>query len=99
MNTASGYCEVVWIMDRNRLVDAESYERTYAWDGKHPPASGYYVAHWPSGTTNPHFLHDGLRFAGPYGSRRAAEKAAAERIANRQRAASVAEACSPCGVD
>jgi hypothetical protein len=69
---------LVWIIDRNRLIDAESYERTYGWDDNEPLPSGYYVARWPVGTTNPHFLHDGLSFAGPYGSRHAAETAIAQ---------------------
>jgi hypothetical protein len=77
VNTANVYGEVVWIIDRNRLVDAESYERTYGWDGVQELPSGYYVARWPAGTTNPHFLHDELNFSGPYGSRRAAEAALA----------------------
>jgi hypothetical protein len=39
--------------------------------------SGYYIASWPAGTTNTHFLHDRLGFVGAYGSRRAAEIALA----------------------
>ena len=72
---ANPYCEVVWVIDHNRMVDAESYERTYGWDRSRMLPSGYYIASWPAGTTNAHFLHDGLTFAGPYGSRRAAERA------------------------
>ena len=72
MTKDEGYSEIVWIKDGYRLVDAESYERTYsAEEGRNLP-SGYYIAKWPPGTTNPHFLHDKLRFIGPFESRRAA---------------------------
>jgi len=68
--------EVVWVEDDSRLVDAESYERTYAkGNGKALVKRCYYVAHWPAGTTNPHFLHEHVMFDGPYGSRREAEAA------------------------
>lgn len=77
MNTSKPVCEVVCIIDRNRLIDAESYERTYGWDDNRALPNGYYVASWPAGTANPNFLHGGLRFGGPYGSRHAAEAALA----------------------
>ena len=77
MVAAYAVSEVVWIKDRNRLVDAESYERIYGFDGNQLLPSGYYIASWPSGTTVAHFLHDELTFAGPYASRRAAEAALA----------------------
>ena len=73
MSTASGICEVVWIKDTYRLVDAESYERTYGSEWRNGMETGYYIAHWPPGTRNPHFLHDQLAFLGPYRSRREAE--------------------------
>jgi hypothetical protein len=80
MNTGKPFCEVVFIIGRNRLIDAESYERTYGWDGRRALPNGYYVACWPAGTAQPHFLHGGLRFAGPYGSRHAAEAALAAKL-------------------
>jgi hypothetical protein len=75
MSTTRQVCEVVWIKDRYRLVDAESYERTYGSERRGTIQSGYYVAQWPPGTCNPHFLHDQLAFVGPYKSRREAESA------------------------
>ncbi len=77
MNTAGMYCEVVWIMNRNRLVDSESYERIYGSSDNRTPESGYYIARSPAGTTYPHFLHDGLSFIGPYASRHDASAALA----------------------
>ena len=73
MEAANAVSEVVWIKDRNRLVDAESYERSYGSDGGRPMTTGYYIANWPPGTKVPHFLHDELIFVGPYASRRDAE--------------------------
>jgi hypothetical protein len=73
MQAAHAVSEVVWIKDRNRLVDAESYERTYGWNDGRPMTSGYYIAQWPPGTRVTHFLHDGLSFTGPFASRREAE--------------------------
>ena len=70
-----GYSEIVWIKDGYRLVDAESYERTYSAEEGRSLCSGYYIAKWPPGTTNPHFLHDQLRFIGPFDSRRSAAAA------------------------
>ncbi|MCC6535358.1 MAG: hypothetical protein IT531_22645 [Burkholderiales bacterium] len=76
MSIHADYEEVVWIDRDFRLVDAESYERVYSTDDGLPLPRGYYVAHWPAGTPNPHFLDPRLRFEGPYLSRRAAEAAA-----------------------
>jgi hypothetical protein len=67
-----GYHEIVWIKDGYRLVDAESYERTYSAAEGRTLSTGYYIAQWPPGTTNPHFLHDQLRFFGPFESRHSA---------------------------
>lgn len=67
-----GYHEIVWIKDGYRLVDAESYERTYSAEEGRTLSTGYYIAQWPPGTTNPHFLHDQLRFIGPFESRHSA---------------------------
>jgi hypothetical protein len=72
MRHIEGYSEIVWIKDAYRLIDAESYERTYSAAEGRTLAPGYYVAQWPPGTDNPHFLHDGLTFTGPYNSRRGA---------------------------
>lgn len=77
MSTAAPWCEVVCVIDRNRLVDSESYERSFGSDGAHEVRSGYYIAQWPPGTSNPHFFHDGLRFEGPYETRSEAEAALA----------------------
>jgi hypothetical protein len=60
------YSEIVWIKDEYRLIDADGYERTYGVAGDRDLVPGYYVAHWPAGTRNPHFLHDGLNFVGPF---------------------------------
>jgi hypothetical protein len=70
-----GYREIVWIKDAYRLVDAESYERTYSAAEGRTLSAGYYIAQWPPGTTNPHFLHDELRFIGPFESRHSAAAA------------------------
>lgn len=79
MNSDQGYSEIVWIKDAYRLVDAESYERTYsAAEGRQLP-TGYYIAQWPPGTSNPHFLHDRLRFVGPFESRLSASRALGRR--------------------
>ena len=68
----ASYREIVWIKDGYRLVDAESYERTYSAAEGRNLSAGYYIAQWPPGTTNPHFLHDELRFIGPFDSRHSA---------------------------
>jgi hypothetical protein len=67
-----GYSEIVWIKDGYRLVDAESYERTYSAAEGRTLSAGYYIAQWPAGTSNPHFLHEKLCFIGPFESRRSA---------------------------
>ena len=72
MSSSEGYSEVVWIKDAYRLIDAESYERTYSAEEGRTLQPGYYVAKWPPGTDNPHFLHDGLRFTGPFQTRHSA---------------------------
>ena len=72
MISDEGYSEIVWIKDGYRLVDAESYERTYSAAEGRTLSAGYYIAQWPPGTTNPHFLHEKLRFIGPFESRRSA---------------------------
>lgn len=77
MSTAAPCYEVVCVIDRNRLVDSESYERSFGPDGARVAAGGYYIAQWPPGTSNPHFLHDRLSFTGPYETRREAEAALA----------------------
>jgi hypothetical protein len=66
MNLDQGHTEVVWIKDEYRLIDGDGHERTYGVSGSRDLVPGYYVAHWPPGTQNPHFLHDGLSFVGPY---------------------------------
>ena len=75
MISDDGYNEIVWIKDAYRLVDAESYERTYSAAEGRTLIAGYYIAHWPPGTSNPHFLHDRLSFTGPFDSRRSAAAA------------------------
>ena len=77
MEAAEAVSEVVWIKDRSRLVDAESYERTYGAAADHPMTAGYYIAQWPPGTKIAHFLHHRLSFVGPFASRREAELALA----------------------
>jgi len=71
----NGYNEIVWIKDAYRLVDAESYERTYSAAEGRTLIAGYYIAQWPPGTSNPHFLHARLSFTGPFDSRRSAAAA------------------------
>jgi hypothetical protein len=66
MNLEEGYSEIVWIKDEYRLVDTDGHERTYGASGSRDLVPGHYVAHWPAGTHNPHFLHDGLKFVGPF---------------------------------
>lgn len=66
MSSEQGYSEIVWVKDAYRLIDAEGHERTYGMAEGRDLVPGYYVAHWPAGTRNPHFLHDGLRFVGPF---------------------------------
>lgn len=66
MNLDEGYSEIVWIKDAYRLVDADGHERTYGVPENRDLVPGYYIAHWPPGTRNPHFLHDGLGFIGPF---------------------------------
>ncbi|MCC6534382.1 MAG: hypothetical protein IT531_17660 [Burkholderiales bacterium] len=78
MSPSEAYREIVWIKDGYRLIDAESYERTYsAAEGRTLP-TGYYIAEWPAGTANPHFLHDGLTFTGPFPNRHRAAAALQE---------------------
>jgi hypothetical protein len=72
MSPEEGYGEVVWIKDAYRLIDSEGCERTYGADDARNLEPGFYVAHWPAGTKNPHFLHDGLTFVGPYRYRHSA---------------------------
>jgi hypothetical protein len=79
VNRDQGYSEIVWIKDAYRLVDAESYERTYSAAEGRNLASGYYIAQWPPGTSNPHFLHERLRFVGPFESRLSATRALSHR--------------------
>lgn len=66
VNFGEGYNEVVWIKDAYRLIDGDGQERTYGVAESRDLVPGYYVAHWPSGAHNPHFLHDGLTFVGPF---------------------------------
>lgn len=71
-----GHADVVWIEDDCRLVDSESYERTYqSGTSNHPRPGAYYVARWPADAQNPSFLDERLSFDGPYPSRRMAEAA------------------------
>jgi hypothetical protein len=72
MKGDAGYREIVWIKDTYRLIDAESYERTYGAANRRTLTPGYYIAQWPPGTENPHFLHDGLVFTGPFKTRQSA---------------------------
>lgn len=72
MSSEEGYSEIVWIKDAYRLIDADGHERTYGVAGARDLDPGYYVAHWPAGTANPHFLHDGLTFVGPFRYRHSA---------------------------
>jgi hypothetical protein len=82
VNANEGYSEIVWIKDAYRLVDAESYERTYSAAEGRKLSSGYYIAQWPPGTSNPHFLHDRLHFIGPFESRHSAARALRTRTAD-----------------
>jgi len=75
VNSNESYSEIVWIKDAYRLVDAESYERTYSAAEGRNLCSGYYIAQWPPGTRNPHFLHERLDFIGPFESRLSAARA------------------------
>jgi len=75
MNDHNAVAEVVWVKGDFHLVDSESYQRTYITHDGHPLACGYYIARWPTNTPNPHFLHDGLIFEGPYATRRDAQTA------------------------
>ena len=84
MKHTDGYSEIVWIKDAYRLIDAESYERTYSAAEGRSLESGYYVAEWPAGTENPHFLHDGLKFTGPFKTRHSAMAALERRYATAQ---------------
>ncbi len=58
--------EVVKIVNERRLIDSESYERTY-WTGAATPrlAVGYYVVSWPDDVPHPRF-DENARFSGPY---------------------------------
>lgn len=74
--TASGYVlrspEVVWVFDQFKLIDAESYEHSYARKNRRPLSRGYYIVVWPKGVNGRLFDEDAL-FHGPYSSRQHAE--------------------------
>ena len=72
MSHAEGYSEIVLIKDAYRLIDADYCERTYGAAEGRTLRPGYYIAQWPAGTDNPHFLHDGLTFTGPFQNRNTA---------------------------
>lgn len=64
--------EVVFVFEQFRLIDAESYQRTYTRKNGSPLARGYYVVSWPIGCEDRKF-GDAALFHGPYRSRKDAE--------------------------
>jgi hypothetical protein len=65
--------EVVLVMDDERLIDPESYQRSYRTRDGRPLAPGHYVVHWAAGTAL-HGYDERATFHGPYPTRRAAER-------------------------
>lgn len=64
--------EIVFVIDAEKLIDAESYERRYRpWDGL-PLGPGYYVVRWPEEVRARRFNEQAC-FHGPYPCRRDAQ--------------------------
>lgn len=66
-------CEVVFVVDSRRLVDSESYQRSYHSGRRLEP--GCYVVHWLETAVRLRY-DETAEFRGPYLSRRVAELAA-----------------------
>jgi len=66
-------CEVVFVIDAERLIDSESYQRSY--HCARPLAPGCYVVHWDHPGEPPRY-DESAEFRGPFASRRMAERAA-----------------------
>lgn len=64
--------EVIRIIHGFRLVDGESYERTYISQDGQPIPAGYYVVHWPEDIRTRRF-DEHASFLGPFASRQCAE--------------------------
>ncbi|MDD5365511.1 MAG: hypothetical protein PHR30_09245 [Gallionellaceae bacterium] len=69
--------EVVFVFEQFRLIDAESYQRTYTRKNSSPLLRGYYVVTWPTGREGRKF-GDEASFHGPYRSRKDAENSLAK---------------------
>lgn len=57
--------EIVKVIDAQRLIDAESYERTVADTAPRALPPGYYVVSWPDDVVSPGYDAT-ARFDGPY---------------------------------
>ena len=66
-------CEVVFVIDAERLIDSESYQRRYRCT--RPLVPGCYVVQWNRPQERPRY-DESAEFRGPYASRRMAERAA-----------------------
>lgn len=64
--------EVVWVYGQFRLIDAESYQRTYSRRNGRPLAKGFYIVSWPKGRGDLVYGDEAV-FHGPYLSRKDAE--------------------------
>lgn len=64
--------EVVWVYEQFRLIDAESYQRTYSRKNGRPLAKGFYIVSWPKGRGDLVYGDEAV-FHGPYLSRKDAE--------------------------
>lgn len=64
--------EVVWVYERFKLLDPESYQRTYTRKNGRPLAKGFYIVSWPRGKSD-RFYGDEAVFHGPYSVRKVAE--------------------------
>jgi len=71
-----GQLEVVRVVD-GHVFDAECYERATIPESATPPASGFYVVTWPSGSTAIPFDASAV-FAGPFATPEQANKALTE---------------------
>lgn len=57
--------EIVKVIDEHRLIDAESYERSYRTSGVQALAPGFYVVCWPDAAHQAAY-DEGAKFVGPY---------------------------------
>ncbi|GEM_PF-5983959 len=64
--------QVVFVSEGFRLIDAESYQRTYRRRDALPLATGYYVVSWPPGSEAGSYDEKAV-FRGPFKRRREAE--------------------------